>query len=293
MLVASARFVLGSGTMRSRLVLGRGLRAHVVERRGLVFDTRFLPPSTRPSKSAVITVVLSGTFELLEPSRLTFNPPCVLVTSEDVVEGAHGKRAITFRSYGDPFLAMDLRVPLDDVLVEGLDAFVSIAPSKTLLEDARRLGNAFDDDDDEQTANAARALLETLVADDILRAEMAAVAPRDAASISRIWTALRPFAERVAVLSTLGELSVRTGTSLRQLARDLADLTETVGQATGWRETTRRLRLKLAVLGLSEPSAPISEVAKSVGYGSVEAMARAFRDAGLASPKSVRAALTR
>jgi transcriptional regulator GlxA family with amidase domain len=60
---------------------------------------------------------------------------------------------------------------------------------------------------------------------------------------------------------------------------------------TGWRDATRRWRLKLAVHGLSAADTTVGEVARVAGYGGSEAMARAFRNAGMQAPVAVRAAL--
>jgi transcriptional regulator GlxA family with amidase domain len=54
---------------------------------------------------------------------------------------------------------------------------------------------------------------------------------------------------------------------------------------------SRRLRLKMAVIMLSAKDATVAEVARVVGYGSADAMARAFRDAELPAPSEVREAL--
>ena len=51
------------------------------------------------------------------------------------------------------------------------------------------------------------------------------------------------------------------------------------------------LRLRAAVLLLSAPDATPNEVAKVVGYGSLDAMGRAFRDAQLPPPSLVQGAV--
>ena len=54
---------------------------------------------------------------------------------------------------------------------------------------------------------------------------------------------------------------------------------------------TLHLRLKVAVLFLSAEGISVAEVAEASSYGSVDAMARAFRDAGLPPPSKVQAQL--
>jgi AraC-like DNA-binding protein len=53
----------------------------------------------------------------------------------------------------------------------------------------------------------------------------------------------------------------------------------------------RVLRLRAAVLLLSAPEATPSDVARTVGYGSLDAMGRAFRDAHLPAPSVVQQAV--
>jgi len=78
----------------------------------------------------------------------------------------------------------------------------------------------------------------------------------------------------------------------RQLDRYLQDFFETFTMVGGgWRAATVHLRIKLAVMFLSAEGVSVAEVARAVGYGSSDAMARAFRDAGLSAPTTLREAL--
>ena len=56
-------------------------------------------------------------------------------------------------------------------------------------------------------------------------------------------------------------------------------------------DAMRVLRLRAAVLMLSAPGSTPSDVARTVGYGSLDAMGRAFRDAALPAPSVVQAAV--
>ena len=51
------------------------------------------------------------------------------------------------------------------------------------------------------------------------------------------------------------------------------------------------MRLRAACLFLSAPGATPSDVARTIGYGSLDAMGRAFRDANLPSPSVVQEAV--
>jgi AraC-like DNA-binding protein len=80
--------------------------------------------------------------------------------------------------------------------------------------------------------------------------------------------------------------------SQRQLGRDLGDLTRTFGLfGGGFRDAMRVLRLRAAVLLLSAPGGTPSDVARAIGYGSLDAMGRAFRDAQLPAPSVVQEAV--
>ena len=99
---------------------------------------------------------------------------------------------------------------------------------------------------------------------------------------------VRPMVERFYLTGTLQELSDSAGVSARQLDRNVKEFLASFGLiGAGWRPATRYLRLKLSVMLLSAEGASITDVAKIVGYGSPDAMARAYRDAGLAAPSTV------
>jgi transcriptional regulator GlxA family with amidase domain len=96
--------------------------------------------------------------------------------------------------------------------------------------------------------------------------------------------------ERLYLAPTVAEVSTATGISVRQIDRSVAAFLARFGDigGTGWRHVTRHMRLKLAVLLLSAEQVSIAEVAAVTGYGSSDAMARAFRDAGLPPPNKVK-----
>ena len=110
--------------------------------------------------------------------------------------------------------------------------------------------------------------------------------------LARVWSVIaRLYGEQdtsayVAVLAAAAKLSVR------QTERDLAELTRRFGLSGGFRATLKLLRLRRATMLLSAEDATVAGVARFVGYGSPDAMGRAFRDAGLPPPRDVRAHLT-
>jgi AraC-like DNA-binding protein len=79
----------------------------------------------------------------------------------------------------------------------------------------------------------------------------------------------------------------------RQVRRDVVRMQENFDLFDhGFREVVHRWRLTAAVLLLSAPNLSATEVAGAVGYGSLTAMGRAFKQAHLPSPSQVRRMLT-
>ena len=84
---------------------------------------------------------------------------------------------------------------------------------------------------------------------------------------------------------------LKTVVSTRSLWGDVKELATTFRLGAGYRDWLLVLRLRVAALLLSAPSATVSDVAECVGYGSPIALARAFRDAGLPSPSVIQDAM--
>ena len=291
MLTATGERSFGRATIRSKFLFGNGFWAHAVERQGLTFDSRFVPPSDGSSSRYSLQLVLDGAIEVFEPEAATFRGPVAILMSEDQFEGAHGARPLSFRSVGDPFRAVDLRIGGDWLV----DAPAPLPRRLELGTEVFRLAGRLVSmrGSETEVAAAARALLDALVEAGVLKPGLAAHS-EITSRVARLWSALRPMAERYYSSPTLQEVSTESGISVRQLARDVEEfLTRSRHSSVGWRETTRRFRLKLAVLGLSAPAVTIAAVADAAGYSSTVAMARAFQDAGLPAPMSVREALRR
>ncbi|MDC3957067.1 AraC family transcriptional regulator [Polyangium jinanense] len=132
-------------------------------------------------------------------------------------------------------------------------------------------------------ALAAAEILDPRAREDIVAEE----SPR----LARTWAAVRGMYMRLATAPSLQELADHAGVSLRQLARDIDELGATFPLgADGFRELTGDIRLRWAVLLLSSPGLRVADVARSAGYGSSVALGRAFREAGLPPPSTVRRA---
>lgn len=283
MLSAASTRVFGASTLETTVFLERRFRGHVVRRDRLLYDSAFAPRARAASPFVHVYASLSGTLAIAGAAPITGPQAYVLAESEFERVGP-GTR--TFRSYGAPGVIVELRVPAADVrrpigLDHGplelppaaWDAYHALerAPGEPALH--RLIG----------ALGAARVLSDDLTA---------SVVPEEPERFVRLWTALRPLYEDLATSASLKQIAVLARLSLRQLGRDLGDLTRTFGLfGGGFRDAMRVLRLRAAVLLLSAPGGTPSDVARAVGYGSLDAMGRAFRDAQLPAPSVVQGAV--
>ena len=294
MLVARGQRSIGKARMQWAVVFAARVWSVVVERSGLVLDTRFIPAARfSPRARTCVYVLLRGAWTIHGKKREErLVAPCAFVVSEEQLEGARGRRPYTFAAGGDPFRAIEIHVSESDVRVAP-----SARPAIVRL-DAR----AFEEADDAVTSSARSdaalersfaALLHELARAGVLSLEVyeAALRPSPRA-VARIWSGVRPMVERLYLRPTLQELEASSGFSTRHIDRHVGEFVERFGLVgTRWRSSLLHLRLKLAVLLLSAEDVSIADVAGLVGYGSTDAMARSFRDAGLPSPGAVHQAL--
>ncbi len=287
MLAASGGTSFGSATVRSTMLFDQRFWAHVVERRHLRFDSQFIPRAERPSQCSLIYFLVEGTFAI--DGRDPFVGPALFGMDEDDFEGAGSRAPLRFVAEGELFVGLDLRFARRDV-----NADFSRGPQK--LEVAERAWTAARDlvasRDQSGAARAMRSLIEALEHADILRPGLAARVGEGDARFGRFWKGVSHFISSYQALPSLKELADRSELSVRQVARDAQAFLDAFGVlGSRWREVTLRSRLRLAVLGLSAAEVTVSDVARASGYGSTDAMARAFRDAGLPPPSAVQAAL--
>jgi len=278
-LAAESHIEFGTSTLRSTVFLERRLRLHMVRRDRLLFDTAFAAPAKAKTAFAHLFAQLSGTFTIAGGPPIP--APCAFVLAETefdrVVPGA-----LTFRSFGARctiiearVLATDLRRPIG--LAHGP---VELAPpvwaAYQALQETR--GEA-----------AVHDLVAALDASGVVSHEMAAsVVAAEPERFLRLWAVMRPLYQSHATSASLKQIAALAGISLRQLGRDFRDLTRTFGLfGAGFRDAMRVLRLRAAAVLLSAPGGTPSDVARTVGYGSLDAMGRAFRDANLPAPSVV------
>jgi AraC-like DNA-binding protein len=282
-LSATSHLEFGGGTLRSTVFLERKLRVHVVRRDRLLFDTAFAPPTRVASAFVHLFVQLSGT--LVPAGAPAVSGPCAFVLAEAEFDRVT-RDSQTFRSFGAPCTVIELRLPGADVRPPiGLGhGPVPLAPP---VWDAYR---ALETNPGEL---AVHRLLTALAGTGVVAGDLAAsVVAEEPERFARVWAVMQPLYQHLATSTSLKQIAALAGLSLRQLGRDLRDLTRTFGLfGTGFRDAMRVLRLRAAVLLLSAPDGTPSDVARTIGYGSLDAMGRAFRDARLPAPSIVQEAV--
>jgi AraC-like DNA-binding protein len=273
---------LGGARVRSTLILERAVRAAVVERRGLTFDSRFA--AAMPGRSERVgnaLLVMSGRVVI---GSATYAAPVAFVVADDELERVSA-RAGGFRIDGAAADSIELRVRDRSLLAPiGLAAGPVALPEACWAAAARVRTTPHD-------PAALSALLDALAAAVMVAANLARTpVGTEPERFARLWSAFAPLYSDHAAATSLKQVAVKLGISMRQVSRDTHDLAATFALAGGYRDMLRVLRLRLATLMLSSP-APVADVARRIGYSSTIAMARAFRDAALPSPSAIQATL--
>jgi AraC-like DNA-binding protein len=286
MLIATSRFEFGDSRLAAATILDERFRAQLVWRHHLLFDSRFLVPNPHVRGHSTLYFMHAG--EAATGSTTHSAPFAVAAAPGEYECYAEGQSFL--RTWGDPCVTLDVQLLDEDVLVP-------IGLSRGALSIS------------EPTWDAISALAEALAVGDPLEPPMQAVvarlsadglvsprfgAPRDPepAALRRLWDALVPFHARWDTSLEMVDLAEQAAMSSRQLSRDAKALIERLGFGDArFRDVIRVVRLRLATLLLSAVGMTIEEVATHVGYGSVDALGRAFRDAGLLPPTMVRDAV--
>jgi AraC-like DNA-binding protein len=282
-LSAESQLAFGGSTMRSTVFLERRMRVHMVKRDRLVFDTAYAPPAKTASGNVHLFAQLSGTFQTGGAAAIA--APCAFVLAETefdrVVRGA-----LTFRSFGARCTIVEARVPAAD-----LRRPIGLAHGPLAVPD--HVWAAYHALEEERSEAAVHRVIATLGAADVLSRDLtASVVAHEPERFLRLWAVMRPLYQDLATSASLKQIAALAGLSLRQLGRDLRDLTRTFALfGSGFRDAMRVLRLRAAVLLLSAPEGSPSDVARTIGYGSLDAMGRAFRDAHLPAPSVVQEAV--
>ena len=283
MLSAQSHLDFGGSVLESTVFLERRLRLHMVRRDRLVFDTAYAAPAKRATSFVHLFAQLSGTFTVAGAPTLT--GPCAFALSETEFDRVQ-PGSLTFRSLGARCTIVEARIHAED-----LRCPVGLAHGPIALSDT--VWAAYHALEATRSEAAVHGLLTALGNSEVLSPELiASVVTSEPERFLRLWTVMRPLYQSVATSTTLKQIATLTDLSLRQSGRDLAELTRTFGLfGTGFRDAMHLLRLRAAVLLLSAPDGTPSDVSRAVGYGSLDAMGRAFRDARLPAPSVVQGAV--
>jgi AraC-like DNA-binding protein len=288
MLTARGERAVGAGELRWALAFASGLWSMTVDRRGLFLDTRFVPAAAGAAKpKACLLIMLNGTWQEVGTGSRRFEGPCAFVISKEQLEGADGKRSCTFRSSGDPYRAVEIHLPVED-LVDGVNTPHPVDLDARAWEAAQNVAQVAQRQSEGGSALLVE-LIDRLAELGIVSESAASRARRPLpAPFVRVSSAILPMIERFILSPTLNHLSSGSGMSLRQVDRDFGAFFSNLGfSGSGWRPLGRHIRYKLAVLLLSADGVSVGDVSRAVGYGSSDAMARAFRDAGMPPPNEV------
>ena len=246
MLSAESHLDFGTSTLRSTVFLERRLRVHMVRRDRLLFDTAFAPPAKGPSTFVHLFAQLSGTFLAAgSPPRAA---PCAFVLAETEFDRV-ARGALTFRSFGSRCTIIEARVPAAD-----LRRPVGLRHGPVELADP--VWAAYRALQATPSEAAVHDLIATLGTTGVLTHDLtSSVVATEPERFQRVWAVMRPLYQNLATSASLKQIAALAGLSLRQLGRDLGDLTRTFGLfGAGFRDAMRVLRLRAAVLLLSAPA---------------------------------------
>jgi AraC-like DNA-binding protein len=254
-----------------------------------VRDTRLIPGvSTDPKPNVCLVFIVGGFFEFFGPGAVRYGPRTAIAMTLEQWEGASGRRSRTLRMGGENHSA--LRLNFAEAAVCGIPTLPAVIDLDDEAWAAAARAADLARNDDATFSESAHRVIRRAAALGYLTKEAAARAEMPPPhAVQQLWIALKPMIEQLVLGATTDMASDRTGLSSPQVMRAFQKLVSSFALVgPGLRAITLRLRLETAVILLSAPGATVTEVAGLVGYGSVDAMARAFRDAGLEAPSIIR-----
>jgi AraC-like DNA-binding protein len=285
-LLARGSVSIGDGNLRWTVAFAPRLWCSAYVQSGLVVDTRLIAPSSEPPReTACVCVILSGALRSHAGSR--WDAPTALILSGQQLDGADGTRNFTYSLAGDAVSVVELNLWTKDLLVRPQAVPPTVDLDDAILEAVREL-HAYPDDVLEE---AIERLLRYLADRRVLSPPaVEAMLQPTSTTAALLWSAFRPMTEGLYLNPTMQEVGALTGLSTRVVARYVEKFVGEFGLAGGaWRASTHYLRLRLAAILMTAEGATASEVALRVGYRSSDAMARAFRDAGMLAPTEIKA----
>ncbi|HEY4116538.1 MAG TPA: AraC family transcriptional regulator [Byssovorax sp.] len=289
MLFARGQVICGPVSYASSICAERAFQLYVVERRGSVWDTRLVGARRRREARArpTLWILLDGWVRFHAEGAPSVEAPAAAASASPPLDGPVEGTGATLSAGGEPFSALQLSVDADRWTGPIGGATTPIAASPALVDAARAVLEAADD---AAALGSAASFVSRCAEAGLVRAELAgSIVAEEPAALRRTWAAIAPSYLTVSTAPTLQELADRAGVSLRQMARDLEGALATFGFSwRGLRDVSSDMRLRWAILLLSNDAIPIADVASAACYGSTAALDRALRDAGLGSPSELR-----
>lgn len=289
MLRSAGALTLGVGTMQFADVIERRFMVHVVRRTNMLFDTRFAMPG-RPRGLVDVFVVRRGWLEV--DGQRTVGPAAWVL---DEVEFALGATAPPHLRIGGAacdvvnvqLARADVRRPI------GVRHGVVPLPAAAWTAIDAVLATVTSPGPTAQIAPTIAALVAALGAADVIAPALdATITVDEPAAFRRLEAAVGPVLSDFTGTMSADAVADAAGVSARQLSRDVAELAATFGLiGDGLRDSSLRLRLRIAVLLLSVPDVTATAVARHLGYSSLAAFATALRNAGLPSPQEIQQAV--
>lgn len=288
MLFARGALALRDARLRWAVVMSSRLWLMATSRTGLTMDIRFVPPARgAPKRNACLYHLVRGTWTAFSPSVARFEGPTAFLVTREQLDGANGGRSLSYRSVGAPYHAIELHGPAADFGEVGATPAPVALDAETWRLARRVIDIGFDAD--EALAASVTDLVGRLTELGLVTREARDRLTKPTSAIMRgVWRAVRPMMDGFAPSANLKDVSSASGLSERQVARNVGwILNRFAFPSDGWRLAMHTLRLKLAVLLLSAEGATVGEVADALGYKSITAMAKAFREAKLATPSEI------
>jgi AraC-like DNA-binding protein len=282
---------IGRASITAHIAVTRELYTFSTERRGVCFDTRFIPGVDAPERPHVsLWLILHGTVRCWNDPVRDITGPAMLAMPESHFEGVAARRLSHFHACGDPFVAVDLRArsqwvrELPRGVVERTCSEPVVAALRTFCDVVLRPA------DDAAAGTALRGLVDALERDGtFLPGIGAALAGPSDRAIERLERVVGAAFEKLDSGLVSKSLAGQMGLSARQFFR-LVDVMRTTQMTPPgqWRQLISQVRSKLAAMLLSAPDLSMYEIARAVGYTRPEAMANAFQKSGLPPPRVVR-----
>jgi AraC-like DNA-binding protein len=270
---------------RFHIVLERNFRLFAVERRGTVFDSRFLRGADRMGGGTVaFFLLLDGWIEWHDGAIGPLEGPAAFVSRVDDPSATKSTRS----SGGEPYRAIDL-VLLDEPTVSR-DRLQTVAFSESTWDAAREVFDKFDETPNEAVRRFVRAIDDAGVGVSNLESS---IVDREDPFIDRVWGAFLELDLLASPFPSFQDLVDRSGVSASHFARKIKDLLTTFRfDWVGWRDVTNDARLRWALILISNDDLSVADVAHAAGYGSTDALDATFRRSGLPSPREVRRAIS-